>query len=130
VITTARLKEKVGQYLREGDLICLVEEPAGLEAEVSLAEQDVARVRAGQEVKLKARALPFEAFLTRVDRVAPVAGRGDGQGSVTVYCRLAGAPAELLPDMTGHARVYTGRRPVGAILLDRVLRLVRTEFWW
>jgi hypothetical protein len=56
-----------------------------------------------------------------------VAVRGEGQGSVTVYCRLD-APAGLLPDMTGHARVYTGRRPVGAILLDRVLRLVRTEF--
>jgi multidrug efflux pump subunit AcrA (membrane-fusion protein) len=129
VITTARLKEKVGQYLREGDLICVVEEPAGLEAEVSLAEQDVARVRPGQEVKLKARALPFEVFLTRVDRVAPAAARGDGQGSVTVYCRLD-APAGLLPDMTGHARVSTGRRPVGGILLDRALRLVRTEFWW
>jgi multidrug efflux pump subunit AcrA (membrane-fusion protein) len=129
VITTARLKEKVGQYLREGDLICVVEEPVGLEAEVTLAEQDVARVRPGQEVKLKARALPFDTFLTRVDRVAPAAARGDGQGSVTVYCRLD-APAGLLPDMTGHARVYTGRRPVGAILLDRALRLVRTEFWW
>jgi hypothetical protein len=32
--------------------------------------------------------------------------------------------------MTGQARVYTGARPVGAILLDRALRLLRTEFWW
>src|SRR5262249_17033649 len=29
LITTPRLKEKVGQYLWEGDLICVVEEPAG-----------------------------------------------------------------------------------------------------
>jgi hypothetical protein len=32
--------------------------------------------------------------------------------------------------MTGYARVDTGRRPIGAILLDRILRFVRTEFWW
>ena len=32
--------------------------------------------------------------------------------------------------MTGYARVDTGRRPIGAILLHHVLRFVRTEFWW
>ena len=47
VITTPLSKEKVGQYLREGDLICVVEESAGLEAEIALTEQDVARVRRG-----------------------------------------------------------------------------------
>jgi multidrug resistance efflux pump len=130
LVATAHLREKVGQYLRDGDLICEVEEPAGLEAEISLAEQDVARVRPGQPVVLKARALPFAAFATRVERIAPAAGRGDAQSSVTVTCRLDHVPADLRPEMTGYARVYTGRRKVGAILLDRALRLVRTEFWW
>jgi hypothetical protein len=32
--------------------------------------------------------------------------------------------------MSGHARIYTGPRSVGAIALDRVLRYIRTEFWW
>jgi multidrug efflux pump subunit AcrA (membrane-fusion protein) len=130
LVTTAHAREKVGQYVREGDLICLVEEPSGLEAEVSLAEQDVARIRPGQVVHLKARALPFETLATQVDRIAPAAGRGEVQSTVTVYCRLDSSPVELRPEMTGHARVYTGRRPIGAILLDRVLRFVRTEFWW
>src|SRR5205814_7429599 len=31
LVTTPRLKEKVGQYLREGELICAVEESAELE---------------------------------------------------------------------------------------------------
>jgi putative peptide zinc metalloprotease protein len=130
LVTTARLREKVGQYLHEGDLICVVEEPGGLEAEITLAEQEVARVRAGQAVELKARALPFETYATRVDRVAPAAGRGDVQSSVTVYCRLDHAPPSLRPGMTGYGRVYTGPRSVGAVLVDRVLRFVRTEFWW
>jgi multidrug resistance efflux pump len=130
LVTTPRLKEKVGQYLHEGDIICVVEEPGGLEAEITVAEEDVARVRPGQAVDLKARALPFETFATRVERVAPAAGRGEVQSSVTAYCRLDTGHADLRPDMTGHARVYTGRRPVGRILLDRVLRFVRTEFWW
>lgn len=32
--------------------------------------------------------------------------------------------------MSGYARVYTGRRSLGGILLDRAMRLFRTEFWW
>jgi multidrug resistance efflux pump len=130
LVTTPRLREKVGQYLREGDLICTVEEPEGLELEIAVAEQDVAGVRAGQEIGLKARALPFEWFTSRVDRAAPVAGRGEVQSRVTVCCRLDCLPAGLRPGMTGYARVYTGRRPVGAILLDRAVRYLRTEFWW
>jgi len=124
------LKEKVGQYLREGDLIGVVEARSGLELEIALAEQDVARVRPGQSVRLKARALPYQTFLSRVDRVATSGVRGEAQSSVTAYCRLDPAPDELRTEMTGHARVDTGRRTIGAILLHHMLRFVRTEFWW
>jgi multidrug resistance efflux pump len=130
VISTAHLKEKVGQHVAEGGLICLVEGSDGLEAEITVAEQDVTRVRVGQEVGLKARALPFDTCSARVERIAPAARRGEVQSSVTVCCRLDQAPADLRPDMTGYARIYTGPRPAGVILVDRVLRYVRTEFWW
>jgi multidrug resistance efflux pump len=130
LVVTPRVKEKVKQYLHEGDLICVVEARNGLEMEIALAEQDVARVRPGQVVRSKARALPFETFTTVVDRVAPSGTRGEAQSSVTVYCRLGDAPDDLRTEMTGYARVDTGRRPIGAILLDRILRFVRTEFWW
>ena len=130
LVTTARLKEKVGQYLHEGDLICVVEADKGLEAEIALAEQDVARVRPGQTVRLKARSLPYETFPPPGARAAPAAARGEAQSSVTVYCRFDRAPDDLRTEMTGFARVDTGRRPIVAILLDRTLRFLRTEFWW
>jgi HlyD family secretion protein len=130
VVTTARLREKVGQYVREGELIGIIEEPAVLEVEITLAEQDVARVRAGQAVELKARALPFETFRTTVDRIAPAAGKGEVQSSVTVYCRLENHGADLRPGMSGHARIATGRRSPGLLLVERTLRYLRTEFWW
>jgi multidrug efflux pump subunit AcrA (membrane-fusion protein) len=130
VVTTPRVREKVGQYFREGELICVVEETEPLEVEIALAEQEVARVQPGQEILLKARALPMESFTARVARVAPAAGRGEVQGTVTVYGRMDSPPAELRPGMTGYARVRTGERAIGGLLLDRVLRFVRTEYWW
>jgi multidrug resistance efflux pump len=129
VVTTPRLKEKVGQFVREGDLICLVEEPDMLEAEISIAEQDVARVHIGQSVGLKARSLPNDTFTTRVDRIAPAANKGEGQNNVIVYCRLDKS-ASPLPGMTGNARVYGEKRSVGGFLIDRSMRYLRTEFWW
>jgi multidrug efflux pump subunit AcrA (membrane-fusion protein) len=130
LMTTPHLREKVGQYVHEGDLIGVVEDPGGLEAEIALAEQEVARVQPGQAVELQARALPFETFRASLDRVAPAAEQGQAQSTVTVACRLGEHPTALRPGMTGYARIYTGRRSLGEILIDRALRYVRTEFWW
>lgn len=129
LITTPRLREKTRQYFHEGDLICTVEELGLLEAEISLAEQDVARVKPAQVVNLKARALPFDVFSSEVCRVAPSATHAESQSTVTVYCLVQDPAGELRPEMTGHARIYTGRRPIAAILTDRALRFLRTEFW-
>jgi putative peptide zinc metalloprotease protein len=130
VVITPRLKERVGQYLKEGDLVGVVEQPGVLEAEITLSEQDVARVETGQRVELKARTLPFETFPASADRIAPAAGPGEVQSTVTIYCRLENTGAALRPGMSGHARVFTGRQSVGGFLLDRGLRFLRTEFWW
>jgi len=133
VIVTPRLKEKVGQYVHEGDLIGVVEEPAVLVAEILLGEQEAGRVRPGQKVHLKARALPLETIAASVERIAPAAEKAEkeeSQTKVIVYCRLTDPPADLRPDMTGYARIYTGRRSIAEVLIHRVRRYVRTEFWW
>jgi putative peptide zinc metalloprotease protein len=144
-VTTPRLREKVGQYVKEGDLIGVVEAPEVLEAEVALPEQDVARVQPGQAVKLRVRALPFETFDSRVERIAPSLPRPDELGAgqhpppllvpgtvpanLNAYCVLDDQVHQLRSGMTGYARICCGRRPIGAILADRVLRFLRTEFW-
>lgn len=129
-ITTARLKEKAGQYVHQGELICTIEESSRMEVEISLSEQDVTRIDLHQVARLKARSQPFKSFQTKVDRIAPAAGKGEVQSTVIVYCRLDNRAAELRPGMTGYARIDTGRQPIGRILLNRILRFVRTEFWW
>lgn len=130
LVTTPRVREAVGRYLEEGDLICEIEEPAVLEAEIALGEQKVSRVEPGQVVELRARALPFRTFRAHVERIAPRAVEGEVRSTVTVYCSLKNPDSQLRPGMTGYARVYCGPRPLGEILLDRLLRHIRTEFWW
>ena len=95
-----------------------------------MTESQSARVHPGQRVAMKARSLPFETFQAKVDRIAPKAVSGDVQSTVTVYCRLEAPPPDLQPGMSGYARIYCGRRPIGEMLTERVLRFLRTEFWW
>lgn len=147
LITTPRLREKVGQYFKEGDLICEVEEPGVLEAEIAVPEQELAAVEPGQSVELKVRALPFETIHGTVSRLAPGVERaetrnagvdrvpasgalGEAPSTLIVYCRLEDHGPSLRPGMSGYARIYHSRRPVGAILAERALRYLRTEFWW
>lgn len=133
VITTPQLKEKVGQFVKEGDLLCSVEEPAELLAEVALNEEQLTRVESGQPVRLKFRSFPFETFTGRVERVAPAAieePKPAPQGKFSIYCHLDRDAPQLRSGMTGYARIGIGRQPVGRIGADRALRLIRTEFWW
>ncbi len=130
LVTTPRLREKIGSYFEEGDLILLVEDPASLIAEVQLDEQAARRVRDEQTAVLKPRSLPLERVPARVRRVAVAAEPGEENSRIVVDC-APDAPAPLLrPGLSGYARIDTGRRPAGAILVDRVLRHLRTEYWW
>jgi hypothetical protein len=110
--------------------VCEVEEASALEVEMTIPEDQISRVEPGQCVDLKARALPYKTFEAKVERIAPAATSGEHQSTVVVYSRLVNDSTGLRPEMTGHARIYCGPKPVGEIGLDYVLRFIRTEFWW
>jgi len=129
-IVTPHLAEKVGQYFKEGELLFVVEDSSVLEAEISLPEQEVLRVRGGQSVELKLPAAPYQTYQGQVRQIAPSASPGDLRSSVTVYCGLPQLPEELRSGMSGYARICCGRRPMGVVLTDRLMRSIRTDFWW
>jgi multidrug resistance efflux pump len=132
LVITPRMKEKIGQYLEKGDLVCVIEDRSALVAEVLLNEQDAAGVEPGQYVELKARALPFQTFRGRVERIAASATKekGDVQSKLVAYCAIEDAPAELSSGMTGFGRIHRPSRPLGMIVTNDLLRWIRTEFWW
>jgi multidrug efflux system membrane fusion protein len=135
IITTPLLKQKIGRYFADGELICVVEDPSELEAQIDVPEQEAGRIRPGQSVELKARTLPFDQLQATVARVAPAAigpdpKEGKLQSTLAVYCTLTKTPAPLRPGMTGFARVACGKRAMGRVLADKAMRYFRTEFWW
>ena len=137
VVVTPYLNEKIGQFFKEGDLICEVENTHELEVEIPLLEQEVGHVRIGYPVDLKARAMPFDTLRAEVHRIAPAAAKAEkteltptSQNTITVYCRLTDESHELSSGMTGYARIYCGRYSIGRVLGGQLLRYLRTEFWF
>jgi multidrug resistance efflux pump len=130
LMITPRLAEKVGQYFREGDLICTIEESQVLQAEIALPEQEMPRVREGQKVELKFPATPFKKVIGGVERIAPSATAADINSTITIYCSLTDMPGELRPGLSGYARICCGKRPVAMVVGERVMRSLRTEYWW
>lgn len=130
VVVTPRLLEKVGQYFKEGDLICEIEEPRSMEVEIPLEEQDLARVAAGMRVDLKPRSQPFHTVPAKVTRIAPQATVGKVQSTVNVCCVPDDGSSELIANTTGYARIYSNRASIAQYLTHRVWRYFRTEIWW
>jgi putative peptide zinc metalloprotease protein len=132
LVTTPRLKEKSGQHLEKGELICVIEDLSSLEAEIAVSEQDASRIASGEAVSLKPRSQPYLTLRSQVERIAPAATLAEKatHGTVTVYCRLDNADGTLRSGMTGFGRIHHQKRPLGLIALDRAQRYLRTEFWW
>lgn len=134
VIATPHMHERLGQLAEMGSLICVIDDVSTLKVEIAVAEEDVAGIHPGQYIDLKARALPFDTFVAKVDRIAPAAlappGNKLNQNTVTVYCLVENKDGKLKSGMTGVARIYRGRRSMGLNLINKALRYFRTEFWW
>jgi len=132
VITTPKLKEKIGQHVTKGDFIAKVHEMKTVTVEISVSEKDIAEVRMGQPVVVKARAYPQLSFLGSVASIAPVAmqeDQGRQERTIVVRANLDNSQMLLKPGMSGHAKIYCGQHPILNLLIRRILHFIRVEVW-
>jgi len=130
VITTPKLKQRIGEYVRAGDLIAKVYGLETVRAEISVPEREIGDVRLGQRGALRLRAFPERAFEGRVTDIAPAAELTPaGERIVRVTIEIPNDSGVVKPEMSGFARIYAGKRPALDVLTRRVRRFIRVEFW-
>ena len=154
-VVTPRIEEMAGTYLKPGqrDLVVQIEDSRTIRAEVEVPEQDAGAVGVGAEVKVVPWAFHDVTFHGKVTAIAPVAGSnaaesstatvvGAGQSSTQVA--LSGSPERavrviteipnpdgvLKTDMTGYAKIATGKRPVWDVLFRPIIRWFKVEVWY
>ena len=132
VVTTPLMKEKLGQRVAIGELIADVHDLRSIKVEIAAPERDIADVRVGQPVPLKARAYPGETFHGTVTGIAPATAASDRPSAsriVRVMTVIDNPDGLLKSDMTGYAKIGSDDRPLAAVLARGLVRTVRLEFW-
>jgi HlyD family secretion protein len=130
VVTTPFLRERRGAFVEVGETVCELVDYRRMLVDMAVPEREMEDVRSGYPVRLKVQGFPALEFEGEVTAIAPVAIDEEGRSTVHVKSEIDNASGLLKAGMTGLARVYCGPRPVGAILLRRIVRYMRTEFWW
>jgi putative peptide zinc metalloprotease protein len=133
VVTTPRVEGRIGAHFEEGATILEVEDPRTLSIRILVNEKEIGQVRVGQKVTLRTAAFPDRVHYGRVSEIAPRAVKGGTPAFpaniVEVRLQVENPTGELRPGTSGWAKIDCGRRPLGAILVRRVARYLRTEVW-
>jgi len=132
VVITHRLKEKIGQNVRKGDPIATVQELGTVSVETAISEAEIADVKVGQPVVLKARAYPGRNFAGTVASIAPIASKeGDPQAQRTflITTQIQNRSHLLTSEMTGNAKIYCGKPRLPDLMTRPLARYLRVEVW-
>jgi len=132
VITTHKLKEKIGENVKKGDLIAAVHAVKTVTVEIAVPEKEIADVHLGNGIVLKARAYPHTTFKGQVTAIAPIVTKPTDwqpERTVLVTTRLDNPASLLKPEMTGNAKIQCGKQRAVDLVMRRFIRYLRVEFW-
>lgn len=134
VVLTERLDELLETRAMAGAPLLTIGRIDSLEVTFTVAQREVARVRAGQVVRLRSEALPQQTFEGRVLTVSPLPALltdtlSAVEANFPVRALVANTGAQLRPGMTPYVRVLTDRASVAERLLRRPWRALRLLVW-
>jgi membrane fusion protein (multidrug efflux system) len=132
VVTTRHLKEKIGQSLKKGEVIAVVQQIETLNAEIMVPEQEIANVKTGQRVILRVRAYPGAKLVGAINGIAEIADKeGDpaGRRIFLVTTKISNEDQLLKPEMSGQAKIYCGKQHLIDVTTRRLARYLRVEVW-
>src|SRR2546428_7012775 len=136
-VSTPLVDQKVGQYLKKGDLFATMEQVQAVQVEVQVPEGDVALVKTGAKVKVAPWAYPHERFTGSVTDIAPIAAippttspTGNKLNSVRVLAELPNEDLRLKSQITGFAKIETRYMSLGLVLSRLIIRWFQVQFWY
>jgi putative peptide zinc metalloprotease protein len=148
VATPSRqLKEMKRQLVKKGDLLAKVYDFKTVTVEMVIPEKEIADIRVGQQVVIKARSYPDETFHGSVVSIATAASGGSSAGTPSAPAASSSSSAGgsgktilvtteidnhsllLKAQMTGQAKILCGERRIVDLVTRRLARTVKVEFW-
>lgn len=142
-----QLRQMSRQFVKQGDLIAQVYDVSTVSVDILVSEKDIADIRVGQPVVVRARAYPNVEFRGEVTFIATSAQGSSGlhtaatgttnvphvgsdeSRAVLVSTRIANPDLLLKPEMTGQAKIYCGKRRISELFSRRATHTLKVDFW-
>jgi len=129
-ITTTNLRDKLGLYLKKGDLFATVENDQQLRVEFDVPESDVGDFGVGSAVRIKSWTYPDRVFAGKVTEIAPAVDSEHEEGEVLkVTTIIDNTDGALVSGMTGYGKIDGGTMPVGVAFSRAIVRFFLIEVW-
>ncbi|MGB2698552.1 MAG: efflux RND transporter periplasmic adaptor subunit, partial [Candidatus Zixiibacteriota bacterium] len=96
---------------------------------IYVSEKDMDVVKPGLRIKTKVRSYPFESFFGEVSRISHQSETIGSRKVFRITSKVANTEHLLKPGMTGHAKIYCGKRSLINVLTRRIIRYLRVEIW-
>ena len=129
-VLTLRPEDRLGEWLGAGETFVVLGRTDRLELEARVSQQDIERVRRGQEVRVKVPAHPQYTFIGTVTEIAPAADSSlAGEPTVVVHAVLDNARALLRPGIEARAKIVGHRYPIGYLIARPFWRWIQMRFW-
>jgi putative peptide zinc metalloprotease protein len=141
VVTTPKLRDRLGSFVREGDVLADVDDAGTLKARIFIPEFQVQRIRPGAPLSLKLESL-FQPIHGRVHSIAPASSgiapglvsdekyKGIAPPSYYVATVLLSNPGGIMQSgMSGDAKIYVGRQSVAGFAWKAVREFLQRKIW-
>lgn len=115
--------------LSSGDDILTIANSDTMRVSIRVSEKDFDVLREGLPVKLKVRSYPLRTFWGKVFRISQMADADGARKIFPVTCKIANNDYLLKPGMSGHAKIFCGKRRLATLLTRRIVRYLRVEVW-
>jgi RND family efflux transporter MFP subunit len=129
VIVTPRIEERVGQFFRRGEELCVIANVDTVTAEVAVPEADISLVRPGQRVSMKINPYPTRTFEGTVARLGARVREDGEERFLIVEARADNREGILKTGMLGTGKIWAGQRSIATLLLRKPVRWLWRKIW-
>ncbi len=127
VLSGDDLEARLGETVRAGRRLALVDAADGARIEVEVDELDLEVVAAGAGAEVRLAGASGPPVVARVAEVRSLLGAHGEARFVAVLDPVEGPG--VAPGIAGRARVHCGRHPMGYVLFRRLAAAIRLRFW-
>ncbi|HEY7575138.1 MAG TPA: efflux RND transporter periplasmic adaptor subunit, partial [Thermoanaerobaculia bacterium] len=129
IIVTPRIEERVGQFFRRGEELCVIADVGTVTAEVAVPEEDLSLVQPDQRVSMKINTYPTRTFEGQVARLgARVREQGEDRFLIAEV-RAENRDGLLKTGMLGTGKIWAGRRSIATLILRKPARWLWRKIW-